>query len=142
MLTRPSRTLLSANLTTTPSCSSRYRQKLKQEVPVLHTIQHWSGQSKSTLQDCFDHEDWDMFRVACENNLDAYTDMVTEFIRKCIGDVVPTVTIKTYYNQKPWIDGSIRAKLNARTTAFNHLPATSPRPTSCFGQAKHILCTL
>ena len=61
-----------------------------------------------------------MFQVACKNNLDTYTDTMTEFIRKCIGDVVPTVTIKTYPNQKPWIDGSIRVKLKARTTAFNN----------------------
>jgi hypothetical protein len=26
---------------------------------------------------------------------------------------------KTFPNQKPWIDGSIRVKLKARTTAFN-----------------------
>ena len=44
------------------------------------------------LQDRFDHAYWDMFRVASENNIDVYTDTVTEFIRKCIGDVVPTVT--------------------------------------------------
>ena len=37
-----------------------------------------------------------MFRVASENNIDVFTDTVTEFIRKCIGDVVTTVTIKTY----------------------------------------------
>ncbi|XP_064857742.1 uncharacterized protein LOC135560204 [Oncorhynchus nerka] len=37
-----------------------------------------------------------------------------------MGDVVPTVTIKTYPNQKPWIDGGIRAKLKVRPTAFNH----------------------
>ena len=76
-----------------------------------------------------------MFRVASENNIDAYMDTVTEFIRKCIGEVVPTVTefirkcigevvptvtIKTYPNQKPWIDGNIRVKLKAGTTAFNH----------------------
>ena len=54
---------------------------------------------------------WDMIRVAYENNIDEYTDIVTEFIRKCIRDVVPTVTIKTYPNQKPWIDGSIHAEL-------------------------------
>jgi hypothetical protein len=72
-----------------------YRQKLKQEVPVLRTIQYWYDQSESTLQDCFDHMDWDMFRGACENNLDAYMDTVTEFIKKCIGDIVPSVTIKT-----------------------------------------------
>ena len=57
------------------------------------------------LQDCFDHVDWDMFQVASENNFDVYTDTVTVFIKKCIEDVVPTVTIKTYPNQKPWIDG-------------------------------------
>ena len=43
-----------------------------------------------------------------------------EFISKWIGDVVPTVTIKTYPNLKPWIDGSIRAKLKARSITFNH----------------------
>jgi hypothetical protein len=30
------------------------------------------------------------------------------------------LTIKTYPNQKLWIDGSIHAKLKALTTAFNH----------------------
>ena len=87
-----------------------YRQKLEQEVPMLRSIQCWSDQSESMLQDCFDHADWDMFRVASKN-IDEHTDTVTEFIRKCMGDVVPTVTIKTYPNQKLWIDGSIRAKL-------------------------------
>ena len=60
---------------------------------MLRTIQCWSDQSASVIQDCFDHMDWDMFRVASENNIDVYTDTVTEFIKKCIGDVVPTVTI-------------------------------------------------
>ena len=41
-----------------------YRQKLKQEVPVLRYIQCWSDQWESMLQDHFDHADWDMFRVA------------------------------------------------------------------------------
>ena len=50
-----------------------YRQKLKQEVPVLRSIQCWSDQTESMLQDCFDHVDWNMFRVASENNIDKYT---------------------------------------------------------------------
>ena len=41
-----------------------------------------------------------MLWVASDNIVDIYTDTVTEFIRKCIGDV-PTVTTKTYPNQKP-----------------------------------------
>ena len=71
------------------------------------------------LEDCFDHSDWDMFRVASENNIQEYTNTVTEFIRKCIGDVVPTMTNKTDPNLKPWRDGSMRANLKVRTTAFN-----------------------
>ena len=61
-----------------------------------------------------------MFWVASKKNIDEYTDTVTEFIRKCIGDVVSSVTIITYANQIAWIDGSIRAKLKAQTIAFNH----------------------
>ena len=91
-----------------------YRQKLNQEVSVLKSIQRWSDPSEYMLQDCFDHVDWDLFRVASENNINEYTDRVTVFIRKCIGDFVPTVTIKTYSNQKPWIDGSILTKLKTR----------------------------
>jgi hypothetical protein len=64
-----------------------YRQKLKQEAPMVRTIQRWSDQSESMLQDCFDHADLDMFRVASENNIDTYIDTVNEFIRKFIGDV-------------------------------------------------------
>ena len=82
---------------------------------MLRSIQCWSDQSDSKLQDCFDHVDWDTFRVASDNNIDVYADFVSEFIRKCIGDVVPALTIKTYPNQKLWINGSIRAKLKART---------------------------
>jgi hypothetical protein len=54
-----------------------------------------------------------MFHVASENNIDVYADSVSEFIRKCTGEVVPTVTIKTYSKQNPWKDGGIRAKLKA-----------------------------
>jgi hypothetical protein len=43
---------------------SSYRQKLKQEVPVLRSIQRWSDQSEIMLQYYFDHTDWDMFWVA------------------------------------------------------------------------------
>ncbi len=70
-----------------------YRQKLKREAPTLRTLQCWSDQSDSILQDCFDHVDWDMFRAASDDDIEAYSDSVTCFIRKCIEDVVPTKTI-------------------------------------------------
>ena len=61
---------------------------------MLRSVQRWSDQSDSMLQDYFDHVDWDMFRIASENNIDVYADLVSELISKCIGDVVPSVTIK------------------------------------------------
>ena len=57
---------------------------------MLRSVQRWSYQSDSTLQDCFDHVDWDMFCTASNNNIDEYADSVS----KCISDVVPTATIK------------------------------------------------
>jgi hypothetical protein len=57
--------------------------------------------------------DWDMFRIVSHININEYADSVSEFISKYIGDIVPTATIKTFPNQKPWIDGSIHAKLKA-----------------------------
>ncbi len=61
-----------------------YRQKLKREAPALRAIQCWSDQSDAILQDCFDHVDWDMFRAASDDDIEAYSDSVTCFIRKCI----------------------------------------------------------
>ena len=95
-----------------------YRQKLKREAPALRTIQCWSDQSDAILQDCFDHVDWDMFRAASDDDIEAYSETVTCFIRKCVEDVVPTKTIHIYPNQKPWINSDVRAALSARTSAF------------------------
>ena len=49
-------------------------------VPVTRTIQRRSDQLESTLQDCFDHADWEMFREASENYIDLYADSVSEFL--------------------------------------------------------------
>jgi hypothetical protein len=42
------------------------------------------------------------------DGIEEYTTSVTDFINKWINDVVPTVTVLTYPNQKPGITGNIR----------------------------------
>ncbi len=59
-----------------------------------------------------------MFRAASDDDIEAYSDTVTCFIRKCIDDVVPTKTIRIYPNQKPWINSDVRSALSARTSGF------------------------
>jgi hypothetical protein len=48
----------------------------------------------------------------------AFRNLDTGFINKCIDDVIPTVTVHTYPNQKPWITGNIHTELEARAAAF------------------------
>ncbi len=45
-----------------------------------------------------------MFQAASDDDIEAHSDSVTFFIRKCVEDVVPTKTIRIYPNQKPWIN--------------------------------------
>jgi hypothetical protein len=69
-------------------------------IVVLAGVIHSIPAILTSAMHCFDHTVWDMFRSASENNINLYTDSVSEFIRKYIADVVPTVTIEIYPNQK------------------------------------------
>ena len=65
----------------------------------------------------FASTEWNMFRES-SNGIKEYTTSVIGFINKCIDDVVPTVTVRTYPNQKPWITGNIHIEPKARAAAF------------------------
>ena len=84
---------------------------------MTRSIKKWSDEADAKLQDCFASTDWNMFRDSSDG-IEEYTTSVTGFINKCIDDVVPTVTVRTYPNQKPWITGNIRIELKARAAAF------------------------
>ena len=92
-------------------------KEFKQEAPVTLSIKRWSDEADAKLQDCFAITDWNMFWDS-SNVIEEYTTSVTGIINKCIEDVVPTVTVRTYPNQKPWITGNIRTKLKGRAAAF------------------------
>ena len=63
--------------------------------------------------------EWNMFPDSSDG-IEEYTTSVTGFIKKCVDDVVPTVTVRTYPNQKPWITGNIRTGLKGRAAAFKN----------------------
>lgn len=77
---------------------------------------YWK-EAAAKLQDCFASTDWNMFWDSSDG-IEEYITSVTGFIKKCNNDVVPTVTVRTYPNQKPWITGNIRTELKGRATAF------------------------
>jgi hypothetical protein len=68
------------------------------------------------LQDYFENADWNMFKFSPRTHpstFEEYILSVTGLIRKCVVDVVPTITIRTYPNQKPWMNRDIRTMLKA-----------------------------
>ena len=52
------------------------------------------------------------------DGIEEYTTSVIGFNNKCIDDVVPIVTVRTYQNQKPKMTGNIHTELKARASAF------------------------
>ena len=56
--------------------------------------------------------------ICSSGGIEEYTTSVTGFINKCIDDVIPIVTVRTYPNQKPEITGNICTELKARAAAF------------------------
>ena len=84
---------------------------------MISSIRKWSDDTDATPQDCFASTGWKMFRDS-SNGVEEYTTSVIGFINKCIDDVVPTLTVRTYPNQKPCITGNIHIELKARAVDF------------------------
>ncbi|KAI5607308.1 hypothetical protein C0J50_7060 [Silurus asotus] len=95
-----------------------YKQRLKQEAPVQREVKRWTDQSVAALQDALDDADWDMFRRSSDD-VNMFTEAVVGFIGKLTDDTLQKNTIRTFPNQKPWVDKTIRDALRSRSAAYN-----------------------
>ncbi|KAK2817762.1 hypothetical protein Q7C36_021695 [Tachysurus vachellii] len=95
-----------------------YKQKLKQEAPAQREVARWTDQSVAALQDTLDDADWDMFRRSSDD-VKMFTEAIVGFIGKLVDDTVQKTTIRTFPNQKPWVDKTIHDALRSRSTAYN-----------------------
>jgi hypothetical protein len=94
---------------------------------VTRSIRKWSDDTDAMLQDCFASTDWTMF-WGSSNGIEECTTSVTCFINNCVDDIVPTVTVHTYSNQKPWITGNICGTLIR--TLIGNLAIASDEPSN------------
>ncbi len=82
----------------------------------------WTDEATAALQDCFECTDWQMFKDAATQgnhiDLEEYTSSVTSFISKCADDVVKIRTVKSFPNEKAWMNGEVRALSRAKRAAF------------------------
>ncbi len=81
-------------------------------------VTRWSSHSEATLQASLDDVDWDMFR-ASSSDVSEFTEVALSFVYTLTEQATETVTIKTFSNQKPWVDRTIRDAVNHRTAAYN-----------------------
>ncbi len=81
-------------------------------------VTRWSSQSEAMLQAALDDVDWDMFR-ASSSDVSEFTDVELSFVNMLNEQATETVTIRTFSNQKPWVDRKIRDVVNHRTAAYN-----------------------
>ncbi|KAL0150804.1 hypothetical protein M9458_053886 [Cirrhinus mrigala] len=85
---------------------------------TISEVTRWTDQSVAALQDALDDADWDMFRNS-SNDINVFTEAVVGFIGKLADDTALKTTIRTFPNQKPWVDKTIRDALRSRTAAYN-----------------------
>ncbi len=95
-----------------------YKQRIVQDPPVEREVTRWSSHSEATLQADLDDVDWDMFR-ASSSDVSEFTEVALSFVNTLTEQATETVTIRTFSNQKPWVDRTIRDADNHRTAAYN-----------------------
>ncbi len=88
-----------------------YKQRIVQEPPGEREVTRWSSHSEAMLQASLDDVDWDMFR-ASSSDVSEFTDVALSFVNTLTEQATETVTIRTFSNQKPWVDRSIRDAVN------------------------------
>ncbi len=95
-----------------------YKQRLAQEPPVKREVTRWSSHSEAMLQAALDDVDWDMFR-ASSSDVSEFTEVAVSFVNTLTEQATETITVRTFPNQKPWVDRSICDAVN------NALPHTT-----------------
>ncbi len=78
----------------------------------------WSSHSVAMLQAVLDDVDWDMFWTS-SSDVSEFMDVAISYVNMLTEQATETVTIRTFSNQKPWVDRTIRDVVNQRTAAYN-----------------------
>ncbi len=93
-----------------------YKQRIVQDPLVERELTRWSSHSEATLQAALDDVDWDMFRAS--SDFSEFTEVALSFVNTLTEQATETVTIRTFSNQNPWVDRTIRDAVNHRTAAY------------------------
>ncbi|KAK1802309.1 hypothetical protein P4O66_021976 [Electrophorus voltai] len=93
-----------------PTCAGHPTQV--RFLPVQDTLPMW------LLYKTLDMTEWEMVRCSSDD-LSKFTEAVVGFLGKLVDDTVHKTTIRTFNNQKLWVDKTIYVTLKSHTAAYN-----------------------
>ncbi len=120
-----------------------YKQRLAQEPPVKREVTRWSSHSEAMLQAALDDVDWDMFR-ASSSDVSEFTDVAVSFVNTLTEQATETITVRTFPNQKPWVDRTIHDAVNKCTAPYNKAllsGSMSEYKASCYALRRAVRAT-
>lgn len=99
----------------------KYTPVIKRVKPTTKAV-NWMEDADFTLQQQFQHTDWNVFTadaiIDSQTNIHTYTNSVLDYINECVEGVTTHKTVKLFPNQKPWMNKEVRFLLKARDAAF------------------------
>ncbi|TWW81279.1 hypothetical protein D4764_01G0010940 [Takifugu flavidus] len=95
-----------------------YKPLVQRQPAVTRTVKKWSEEAEEALKDCFNTTLWDVFSDAHGEDIDNLTSCITDYINFCVENTVPTRTVRSFSNSKPWITPDIKALLKEKKRAF------------------------
>ncbi|KAK3530808.1 hypothetical protein QTP70_002838 [Hemibagrus guttatus] len=96
----------------------RSKQRLKQEDPVQQDVMYWMDRTVASLQDTLDEADLDMF-IRSSDDVNVFMEAVVGFIWKLADDIVHKTVIRTFPNQKSWVDKTVHDALRSCSAVYN-----------------------
>ncbi|KAK3530017.1 hypothetical protein QTP86_009916 [Hemibagrus guttatus] len=113
--------------------------------PFLKQVKTWPAGATSSLQDCFECTDWNMFLEAATNgdsvNLEDYTTSATSYIGKCMDDMTFFKNINIRSDQKPWKTAKVRVLLKSRDSTSKAVDKIALRTATVPSYQRGKACT-
>ena len=110
-----------------------YKRQLKCVKPTVKTVKQWSVSAMETLRGCFECSD---LGPTFATDIHEYTETVSDYITFCECLNIPTKTISSYPNDKPWFNTYIKHKLQAKQDAYKGNDKDIQESEICSGKGR------
>nr|XP_054594182.1 uncharacterized protein LOC107378612 isoform X1 [Nothobranchius furzeri]XP_054594190.1 uncharacterized protein LOC107378612 isoform X1 [Nothobranchius furzeri] len=97
---------------------SEYKPLVQRQPVTRRAVRKWSQDAEEALQGCFETAGWMTLCQGYEEDINAMTGCVTDYINFCVENIIPTRTVRRFANNKPWITSELKNLLNEKKRAF------------------------